>query len=115
MLKSFGYDSYVMSSLEKKVEKLYNQIDVYATSDLCMEQIAHHSLGIHLYIMPGGSKSVILNGAAYLMTSTEGRCVAIRRWMPHALAFCAIRQMLSSTSFGATIIKSASSSITTTK
>ena len=70
MLKSFGYNSYIMGSLEKKVEKLYNQIDVYAASDLCMEQIAH-SLGIHLYIMPGGSKSVILNGTAYIFLDSS--------------------------------------------
>ena len=47
-------------------------------------------------------------------TSTEGRCVASTRWMPDARAICAKRAILSSTSFGATIIKSANSSIITT-
>ena len=45
------------------------------------------------------------------MTSTEGRCVAITIWIPAALANCASRQIASSTSFAATIIRSASSSI----
>ena len=47
-------------------------------------------------------------------TSTLGRCVATTRWMPTARAICAMRQIASSTSRGATIIRSASSSITTT-
>ena len=47
-------------------------------------------------------------------TSTDGRWVATTRWMPTARAICAIRQIASSTSRGATIIRSASSSITTT-
>ena len=47
-------------------------------------------------------------------TSTRGRCVATTRWMPTARAICAIRQIASSTSRGATIMRSASSSITTT-
>ena len=47
-------------------------------------------------------------------TSTEGRWVATTRWMPTALAIWAIRQIASSTSRGATIIRSASSSTTTT-
>ncbi len=46
-------------------------------------------------------------------TSTDGRCVATTRWMPTARAICAIRQIASSTSRGATIIRSASSSTTT--
>ena len=29
-----------------------------------------------------------------VMTSTDGRCVAMTRWMPTARAICAIRQML---------------------
>ena len=45
-----------------------------------------------------------------VMTSTEGRWVAMIRWMPAALASCARRQIASSTSPGATIIRSASSS-----
>ncbi|GIU90823.1 MAG: hypothetical protein KatS3mg010_1922 [Acidimicrobiia bacterium] len=49
-----------------------------------------------------------------VMTSTDGRCVAITRWMPTARAICASRQMLVSTSRAATIIRSASSSTTTT-
>ena len=47
-------------------------------------------------------------------TSTLGRCVATTRWIPTARAICAIRQIASSTSRGATIIRSASSSTTTT-
>ena len=47
------------------------------------------------------------------MTSTDGRCVARIRWMPTARAICASRQIDSSTSLPATIIRSASSSITT--
>ena len=43
-------------------------------------------------------------------TSTEGRCVARIRWMPAARAFWVMRTMWSSTSRGATIIRSASSS-----
>ena len=44
----------------------------------------------------------------------KGRCVAITRWMPAARPICATRQMDSSTSFAATSIRSASSSMTTT-
>ncbi len=47
-----------------------------------------------------------------VITSTRGLCVASTRWMPTARAFCAIRMIESSTSPGATIIRSASSSIT---
>ena len=49
-----------------------------------------------------------------VITFTEGRCVAITRCMPAARASCARRQMASSTSPGATIMRSASSSIMTT-
>ncbi len=49
-----------------------------------------------------------------VMTSTDGRCVARIRWMPTARAICASRAIDSSTSLLATIIRSASSSITTT-
>ena len=49
-----------------------------------------------------------------VMTSTEGLCVAMIRWMPAALASCASRQIAVSTSFLATIIRSASSSTMTT-
>ena len=45
-------------------------------------------------------------------TSTEGRCVATTRWMPTARAFWARRTIASSTSLGAVIIRSASSSMT---
>ena len=48
-----------------------------------------------------------------VMTLTDGLCVAITRWIPAARASCASRQMDSSTSPGATIIKSASSSMMT--
>ena len=47
-----------------------------------------------------------------VITSTRGDCVASTMWMPTARAFCAIRMIESSTSAGATIIRSASSSIT---
>ena len=47
-----------------------------------------------------------------VMTSTRGDWVANTRWMPTARAFWAIRMIESSTSAGATIIRSASSSIT---
>ena len=43
-------------------------------------------------------------------TSTEGRCVASTRWIPAARAFWVIRTIASSTSRGAVIIRSASSS-----
>ena len=49
-----------------------------------------------------------------VITSAEGRWVAITRWTPAARPIWATRQMDSSTSFAATSIKSASSSITTT-
>ena len=48
-----------------------------------------------------------------VITSTDGRCVAITRWMPTARAICAMRTMESSTSRAATIIRSLSSSTTT--
>ena len=48
-------------------------------------------------------------------TSTDGRWVAITRWMPVARAICARRVMMRSVSSGAIIIRSASSSITTTR
>ena len=46
-----------------------------------------------------------------VITSTLGRCVAITRCIPAARAICARRQMESSTSFGAAIMRSASSSM----
>ena len=46
-----------------------------------------------------------------VMTSTDGRCVATTRCMPAARAICAKRQIASSTSFGAAIIRSESSSM----
>ena len=49
-----------------------------------------------------------------VITSTDGRCVARIRWMPAARAFCARRAISSSTFLPTTIIRSASSSITTT-
>jgi hypothetical protein len=48
-----------------------------------------------------------------VITSTDGRCVASTRWMPTARDFCASRITASSTACGAIIIRSASSSITT--
>ena len=48
-----------------------------------------------------------------VMTFTDGRWVAITRWMPTARAICAMRAIDSSTSRAATIIRSASSSTTT--
>ena len=47
-----------------------------------------------------------------VITSTRGDCVASTRCMPTARAFWARRMIESSTSAGATIIRSASSSIT---
>ena len=47
-----------------------------------------------------------------VMTSTRGLCVASTRWMPTARAFWARRMIESSTSAGATIMRSASSSMT---
>ena len=49
-----------------------------------------------------------------VMTLTLGRCVATIRWMPTARAFWAMRVIDSSTSRAATIIRSLSSSTTTT-
>ncbi len=49
-----------------------------------------------------------------VITSTDGRCVARIRWMPAARAFCASRAISSSIFLPTTIIRSASSSITTT-
>ena len=46
-------------------------------------------------------------------TSTEGRCVASTKWIPAARASWVIRTIESSTSLGATIIRSASSSTMT--
>ena len=48
-------------------------------------------------------------------TSTEGRCVARTRWMPAARANWVMRWMEASTSRGATIMRSASSSTTTSR
>ena len=48
-----------------------------------------------------------------VMTSTDGRWVASTRWIPTARLFCAMRMIASSTSAGETIMRSASSSITT--
>ena len=48
-----------------------------------------------------------------VITSTEGRWVAMTRWMPTARAIWAIRAIDSSTSRAATIIRSDSSSTTT--
>ena len=45
-----------------------------------------------------------------VITSTEGRCVAMIRWMPTARAICASRASEVSTSPAETIIRSASSS-----
>ena len=49
-----------------------------------------------------------------VMTSTEGRWVAMMRWMPAARAICARRWMAPSMSLPATIIRSAISSTMTT-
>ncbi len=48
-----------------------------------------------------------------VMTSTEGRCVAITMWMPAARAICARRWIAASMSLPATSIRSAISSTTT--
>src|SRR5699024_5403434 len=47
-------------------------------------------------------------------TSTDGRCVARTRWIPAARAFCVMRTMETSISFGVVVIKSANSSTTQT-
>ena len=63
------------------------------------------------------AKAIRLGMLAFIrpvMTSEDGRCVAMTRCMPAARPICATRQMLSSTSLAATSIRSASSSITTT-
>ena len=49
-----------------------------------------------------------------VMMSADGRCVATMRWRPTARASCAIRQIRSSISPAATIMRSASSSMTMT-
>ncbi len=49
-----------------------------------------------------------------VMMSVDGRCVATTRWIPAARASCASRQIESSTSRAATIMRSASSSMTMT-
>ena len=49
-----------------------------------------------------------------VMTSTDGRCVAMITWMPAARAICARRCTAASISLPATIIRSAISSTTTT-
>ena len=48
-----------------------------------------------------------------VMTSTEGRCVAMMMWMPAARAICARRCTAASISLPATSIRSAISSTTT--
>ena len=64
---------------------------------------------------PDATEKAILDGTFALMTPvmtlTDGLWVAITRWMPAARASCARRQMASSTSLDATIIRSASSSM----
>ncbi len=49
-----------------------------------------------------------------VMTSTEGRCVAMMTWMPAARAICARRCTAASISLPATSIRSAISSMMTT-
>jgi hypothetical protein len=49
-----------------------------------------------------------------VMTSTDGRCVAMMTWMPAARAICARRCTAPSISLPATIIRSATSSMMTT-
>ena len=49
-----------------------------------------------------------------VITSTDGRCVAMIRWMPEARAIWARRWMQASISLPATIIRSAISSTMTT-
>ena len=65
--------------------------------------------------MPEDTANASLEGIFALitpvMTSTEGRCVAIIRCIPAARAICAKRQIASSTSPGAAIIRSANSSM----
>ena len=49
-----------------------------------------------------------------VMTSTDGRCVAMMTWMPAARAICARRWTAASISLPATSIRSAISSMMTT-
>ena len=49
-----------------------------------------------------------------VMTFTDGRCVAMMRWIPAARASCARRAIEVSISAGARIIRSASSSMIAT-
>jgi len=68
-------------------------------------------------MLPGREKATRAGMFALMSpvsTFTEGRWVARIRWMPTARAFWAMRAMLSSTSLRATIMRSASSSMTTT-
>ena len=64
---------------------------------------------------PDATENAIRDGTFALitpvMTLTDGRWVAMTRWIPAARASCARRQIASSTSLEATIIRSASSSI----
>ena len=60
--------------------------------------------------MENASREGTLALISPVTTSTDGRWVASSRWMPAARAFWVIRTIESSTSRGATIIRSASSS-----
>ena len=63
------------------------------------------------------AKAIRLGMLAFIrpvITSAEGRWVAMTRCIPAARPICATRQMDSSTSLAATSIRSASSSMTTT-
>src|SRR4029077_6881527 len=62
----------------------------------------------------GGSRGGMFALIRPVMMSVDGRWVAITRWMPTARASWAMRQISSSTSPAATIMRSASSSITMT-
>ena len=70
---------------------------------------------ITLESIPEDTANAILDGIFALIspvtTLTEGLCVAITICIPAALASCARRHIASSTSPGATIIRSASSSM----
>ena len=64
------------------------------------------------------AKAIRLGTFALIMpviTSTDGRWVASTRWIPTARDFCARRMIASSTACGLIIIRSASSSITTSR
>ena len=90
----------VIIRIKEKIERLKNMLANKIDDEESLEDTWNDTLaGKFALMMP-------------VMTSTEGLWVAIIRCMPAALAICASRAIYSSTSFAATIIRSASSSMT---